>query len=325
MTLTTYIKSCGTYAENGYRWSDRNNAFIATPQPIEEIREFIQSDAFSVILQQKPEKSLLLVTGIESGRKDYRGRKIRNSIAWIGDSKIPEKDRKKLQKLAASALRNELDNRINSSIIEEGGDFKVLWEQIDQIEEDYAKALSFEQYPDSAYKIAKNTDGLRQDLAEELETANLEKKKNFLVIVTGNKSEETLKKAGVWRGLSNLVPYEKWQEYKPKNVARVPLLAIIGAIAILVILVFSILFFLNSETQDLDAPPSEETPQETVEPESTSPSEKTPQEAVEAESSSETQKQLQSKETPQETVENQSRTIDNENNSQELPVAQPNF
>jgi hypothetical protein len=215
MVLTVYIKSGGTYPEHGYRWSDRNNEIISTPESLQEIQELIQSDARSIVLQQKETSLLLLVTGIESNRKDIQGRTIRNSIAWIGNDPDCETDRQTLQQIAACALKNELDNRINSSIIEEGGNFKVLWEQIDQIEKDFTRDLSWDWYPDPAYKIGKNTDELRQDLAEELETANFEE--NFLVIVTGNKSEETLKKAGVWRGLSNLIPYEEWQEYEPNQ------------------------------------------------------------------------------------------------------------
>ncbi|WP_071515750.1 hypothetical protein, partial [Geitlerinema sp. PCC 9228] len=301
MTLKIYIKSRGTHAENDYCWKNQNDAVIATPKPIEAIREFIQSDSRSVVLQQTQEIVLLLVTGIESGRKDYRGRHIRNSIAWIGNSQNREQDRKKLQKLAASALRNKLDDCINHSITEEGGNFKVLGEEISKIENNFSQTLSLRS-PDKENltpKICQNTDKSRKELANELETVDLAK--NFLVVVTGNKSEETLKQAGVWRGVSNLIPYQEWQKYQSKKLNRVSLLAIvIGSVAILVIFVIFIVFLLTSDTQDLETPPSEETPQETVEPESSSLDEKTPQETVEAESTSPSEK------TPQETVEPES-------------------
>ncbi|WP_071515749.1 hypothetical protein [Geitlerinema sp. PCC 9228] len=224
MSLTIYIKSRGSYIDNDYHWIDENNQSVATPESIKEIQEFIQSDARSIVLQQKETSLLLLVTGIESNRKDIQGRMIRNSIAWLKndilgnwDDSDEDTHRKILQQIAACALRNELDDRINSNIIAEKGDFRVLWEEILKLKYNYSKISSLRS-PDQENltpKICKNTDKSREELANELETTDLSR--DFLVIVTGNKSEETLKKAGVWRGLSNLIPYEEWQEYEPNQ------------------------------------------------------------------------------------------------------------
>ncbi|NEQ78643.1 MAG: hypothetical protein F6K23_40040 [Okeania sp. SIO2C9] len=61
------------------------------------------------------------------------------------------------------------------------------------------------------YKISKNLDERKQELASLLEQYSLPKREGSLVVVTEIKAEEALVKAQVWRGLSNLVNSDNWK------------------------------------------------------------------------------------------------------------------
>lgn len=118
-------------------------------------------------------------------------------------------------------------------------------------------------------KIGKNSQFLKDVLAYEIEEPCLPKGNGFnntpLLVVTGIKSEDAFKQAGVWRGLSNLVQGEDWKEYNfPEDMEHNnrELVFIIGFLVIILVAIILLLFLFqqkpkpNPETQFIPQPVS---------------------------------------------------------------------
>lgn len=184
----------------------------------QEATDLIQSEAPSVVLARRGDKLLLLLTAIEpEGRTDFARRQIRISVAWLSED---SKDNQGvLRMLAARALEEEerksLTEEISQAVTlggEEG--FQAKFEDMLRLaDQDKAKELLQDEPPDTAKKIAKTSSDMKRKLAEELKQYCLPKEEGALVVVTGIKNEETLKKAGVWRGLSTSVQAQDWEVY----------------------------------------------------------------------------------------------------------------
>lgn len=207
--MTIYVQSRGFSQDDDYCWLPEFPPIIRENR----VNDLIQSESFSVVLARYSQKLLLLVTGlIAQERTDFRGRRIRNSVAWVlEDSEASER---KLRAIAASALRDSLTASINSAI-KFGGEhgFEVSLDDLERL--NLEEVHNFQPIVDS--KVGQNSQKLRHDLAYELEERPLPPENGALVVVTGIKSESALMQAGVWRGLSNLVQAEGWKDPYKKS------------------------------------------------------------------------------------------------------------
>ncbi|KYC36115.1 hypothetical protein WA1_40975 [Scytonema hofmannii PCC 7110] len=206
--MKIYVQSRGFSQDYDYCWLPEVPPILRQYR----INDLIQSESPSVVLGRYDNKLLLLVTGLEaSERTDFQGRKIRNSVAWVGEDS--EANEQKLRAIAAYALRGLLDTDLDKAV-KFGGDsgFEVCFDTISHFKVDEVKLFNAK----LESKIGKNSEYLRNDIAYELEERCLPKGNSFnnipLVVVTGIKSVNALKQANVWRGLSNLVQGEGWLE-----------------------------------------------------------------------------------------------------------------
>ncbi len=222
--MKIYVQSCEIAQEHGYCWLDENQKIVEEPDLIKQVRDLIESEAPSVVLAQNSKELLLLVTGLKaSQRTDYRGRTIRNSVAWIDtkDTKDNEhifKNEHTLRSLAARALRDELGENIDSAVDSRGETgFEVSFKNIPNLTE---KVEPKNQHlPSKKQQIEQVSEKNKIKLALELENHCLpkpllkikldDKQVVPLVVVTGVQDKETLKKAKVWREMSSLVIKDK--------------------------------------------------------------------------------------------------------------------
>jgi nitric oxide reductase large subunit len=180
--MKIYVQSRGFSQDYDYCWLPEVPPILRQYR----INDLIQSESPSVVLGRYDNKLLLLVTGLEaSERTDFQGRKIRNSVAWVGEDS--EANEHKLRAIAASSLRGLLDTDLDKAV-KFGGEsgFEVFFDTISHLKVDEVR--HFDAKLES--KIGKNSEYLRND---------------------------ALKQANVWRGLSNLVQGEGWLEPYKKS------------------------------------------------------------------------------------------------------------
>jgi cell division protein FtsL len=230
MKIEIYVQSRGVAQEYGYCWVDDHQNIVEADPLVKKAKDLIESEAFSVVLARNSDKLLLLVTGLKaSERKDYRGRPIRNSVAWIGQDTDKHTDEPTLRSIAARALLGFLEKYIDGAVTS-GGEkgFEVSFEKIKTLAEAATNPVKSELLDSDKekQKIGRTSDKLKQELASDLEKYRLPRQEpehtsdnqQFvpLVVVTGIQDEETLKEAGVWRGLSSLVDSnsQSWKEIK---------------------------------------------------------------------------------------------------------------
>lgn len=224
--MKIYVQSAGVSQQQDYIWqqiTQTDQKRVDEPILVKDFKGLLETEAPSILIGRKNDQLILLVTGMKSSkRKDYRNRTIRNSIALI--TKDDGDNEQKIRGIAVLALEGKLENQIDSAI-KEGGEwgFEVDYQKIDNI---IIKAFS--QTSNSsvtkAVMTGKNTENNRKIIADELQKNCLPDKNNYseaLVVVTGIKTEDALKQAGVWRGLSNLVEKEKLAPYQPTNLPQI--------------------------------------------------------------------------------------------------------
>jgi hypothetical protein len=219
--MEIYVLSSGVSEKQDYCWQqiDKSSQHrVDEPILVKKFKHLIQTEAPSLLLARESSTLLLLVTGMKaSKRKDYRGRIIRNSVAWVGE----DVDEPVLRVIAvralqsflskdeAPSLKKEIDYAVQP---DEKEGFKVDFEAIQAHK--IAESVSVgESAPDPQKKIGKS-DKRASELVEELKKCRLPKEEGSLVVFTGIKAESALKQAGVWRGLSNLVEVEDWPAQK---------------------------------------------------------------------------------------------------------------
>ena len=209
--MKIYVQSRGRGQDEDYCWlrvtavseasAQENRQYLEVPAPIAKVSNLIQSESPSLVLARYDEELLLLLTGMEAKeRTDLRGRKIRNSVAWVGADS--EDNEQKLRAIAASFLQDLLSEDIDKAV-KFGGQygFEVSEPAILEME-----AIEKASNGDTKleWRLGKNSEDLRELLAYELESRRLPEDNGPLVVVTGIKAESALEEAGVWRGLSNL-------------------------------------------------------------------------------------------------------------------------
>jgi|GEM_PF-2490839 len=223
--MEIYVQSAGVSQEQDYFWQEINSQQrTEEPELVQAFKHLLDTQSYSILIGRKSQRLILLVTGMKaSQRKDYRGRTIRNSIAFITE----ERNERKIRGLAVAALNKELEKPIDNAI-KEGGEcgFKVsnqdIEELITQLFDSRNIGDQVTRYPDC--KIGKNSKNLDDNnknieiIANELAKDRLPQHIETLVVVTGAKNEETLKKAGVWRGLSNDVKSETLEKSNTEGI-----------------------------------------------------------------------------------------------------------
>jgi len=192
---------------------------------------------------------MLLATGLDSpGKKDFRDRPIRHSIAWICNDN--DYDERQMRAIAVKALQGLLISQVDEYINwdDEIG-FKASFSELKNMSQSFLGAeIESQSLPPSRKfsKIGKNSQNLRDDLVYELQRYSLSKRYKFLVIATGIKSEESLEKAEIWRSLSNLVKSESWKdlsrdEGEQSNFFGVAIAIIVAVIVIIALVLLVVL------------------------------------------------------------------------------------
>ena len=242
-----YVESCGFSQDYDYRWlqfreqtpakTDKENlpAILLAALPL------IDSETFSVVLARQDGELLLLVTGLQpKGRLDFVDRQIRIAVAWVAEDEADSE--RALRNLAASALEVEelesLTTAISQAVTlggEEGfeTDVEALFVLVDknkarELSSDNLPESISEKIPKTIAKRAKISPERKQELAAELRQYRLPPQSGPLVVVTGIKKEDTLREAGVWRGLSTLVKTDDWTEDVSAGKNRGILLELVG-------------------------------------------------------------------------------------------------
>ena len=212
-----YVKSSGKMPSQDYCWIKVLDGSQKQEKPpiFQQIKvdDLIESEGFSVLIYRNYNQLLLLITGLESNRKDFQRRQIRNSVAFIGKSIINETT---FRKIAIYALQGNLESEINSIVKESNNreGFLVSLSDIEKLITRISGNSVGQLQPQNNRKIGKNIPKLRQDLIKELKQYSLPLFDKSLVIVTSINTKESLEKTGVWRGLSNLVESETWEEIR---------------------------------------------------------------------------------------------------------------
>jgi hypothetical protein len=195
-----------------------------------------------IIFRDNQENKLLLeVLGIESPQRSSKlGRKVLNSIAWIGDDK--EENENILRKIAYSAIQNILQKDSSfSQMIEKSVDFYEIEEFRANLKEinNFVECLEPVQnqgYANNSYEIRNQSPGCLEKLAEELRDYCLpkqwvswdgeQKEGGVLVVVTESlEKRDILYKAGVWRGFASRVeePIRENAQSPEKKTESIPM------------------------------------------------------------------------------------------------------
>lgn len=243
MKMEIYVQSRGYSQEFDYCWQPE------TPKILGEsnVYNLIQSESPSVVLARHDGKIFLFVTGLESNeRRDFRGRIIRNSVLWVCEES--EESEQYLRGLTVNVLRDIIKDDIDKTVRFSENDFgfEVDFNGIQQLE--IGEVSHFE--VKSERKVGKNNQLLKDVLAFEIEERYLPKGIKFLLVITGIKKEEELKKAGVWRGLSNMVKGEGWQEYNfPDGESPFSVSTVILLVGFIVLIIVIAIIFLSLKSK----------------------------------------------------------------------------
>lgn len=244
--MDIYIQSAGTSPDFDYSWQPQ------VPPLLSRVSGLIQSESPSLVLAKFGNQFFLLITGLESlTKKDFAGRVIRHSIAWITEA---NDDGEGLTRAIASQyLQGELSVGDIDRLIELGGENGFYFDssKLEDLSISISNSLTLENSIDiiaDTAQIGKNSQDLRDALAEDLRRFRLPHNYELLVVVTGIKSEDSLTQARIWRSLSNLVESVNWKTVSNKKkqgllpkklmlaIALILLVLIIGAIILLMVL-----------------------------------------------------------------------------------------
>ena len=225
--MEIYVLSRGFSQNDDYLWlkCTPNGQEKVGGLPVvfeKEATDLIQSEVPSVFLARREKKLLLLITAIQpKGRGDFNNRQIRISVAWLLEDST---DRQRVLRMLAvrsldEAQRKQLTQEISAAVTL-GGDegFQGNFDELSKLaNSEKTQSFILDEPLDEekiAKKLAKTSTETKMQLAEELKQYCLPEAEGPLVVATGIKKEETLKKAGVWRGLSTLVKTQEWEVYQ---------------------------------------------------------------------------------------------------------------
>ncbi|MEB3830693.1 hypothetical protein [Phormidium sp. CCY1219] len=224
--MEIYVSSRGV--SQGYCWVDAKNQ---QPQPEipgldDDIFKFVDSDSFSLVIYRDRQENLyLVVTGLKSSdRSDNRTRTIRNSILWKGDNS----EEAKIRAIAVQALDGELTAKVDNAIRPDNNyrGFKVDFPQIEKLAA--SSTLNTRQAVDTTCKFG-NLSSLQTELREELTNYQLPDKLpnnnqlpnyRILALVCGTTPKTTFEEYAIWRGLSDQLNNEKWEQISSPNIPK---------------------------------------------------------------------------------------------------------
>ncbi len=229
--MKVYINSRGYRQAEDYHWQEIGNQGerrVSEPPIISQFSHLINRENFSVLLAFSQNQLLLLITALEpqQSRADTKGRIIRNSLALVGNYS----DEENLRSIAVSALRNELNQKLED-ILEFGGSegFRVKVNLNDLLSQLITGTVN--NSPPNRDKRIQPLSPKNQDrLAKELQNHRLPRKNGALVngalvVVTESVLKSTLNNGNVWRGLtsnfdSGLPKRERDQRNQTPNVTK---------------------------------------------------------------------------------------------------------
>lgn len=232
--MKVYLQSAGNSPDFDYAWQQE------VPNFLSRVSGYIQSESPSVVLCRFDGQLFLLVTALESTtKKDFAGRVIRHSVAWVCDDN--NDNEMLLRAIAVEALQGVLSSKVDKLVDLDRktgftfreDDFQRLGNSI--LQEGAVEKSSLDD-SEITRKIAKNSQKLKEDLAYKLQRFNLPSNYELLVVVTGIKSEDSLVQANIWRSLSSLVQSENWEPVSNKKKEGVLPKKLIQAISLLLLL-----------------------------------------------------------------------------------------
>jgi hypothetical protein len=242
--MDIYIQSAGTSPDFDYSWQPQ------VPPLLNRVSSLIQSESPSLVLAKFDNEFFLLITGLESPtKKDFAGRVIRHSIAWTIEA---NDDNERLTRAIASQyLQREMNVGDIDRLIQLGGKNGFYFDssKFEDLSISISNSLTLENSIDvmaDTAQIGKNSQDLRNALAEDLRRFSLPPNYELLVVVTGIKSEDSLSQARIWRSLSNLVESVNWKTVSNKKkegqkqnfLIAIALVLLLVAIAIVILYLF---------------------------------------------------------------------------------------
>ena len=243
--MEIYVQSSGYSPDFGYCWMRKSPPYLS------KVSSYIQNDSPSLVLARFDGNLFLLVTDLSSPeKKDFRDRPIRHSVAW--ECEDNDENEKTLRAIAYQTLQDRDDLTVKVDQLIQLDREKGFTFDKDQFE-NLSKSITLknpDKSPDSTIKIAKNSQALQNVLAEELQNSRLPSIKELpphyelLVVVTGIKSEDTLRKAHIWRSLSSLVKSDNWDGIEKKRGQQTNFMVAIALILLLVAIAIVILWLL---------------------------------------------------------------------------------
>lgn len=252
-----YVQSRGVSHSYDYEWKkitgnelQHDNAGFTS-----DINNFLDTEyePFSLLIVRNKEGLYLIITGLRSNRKDFQGRVIRNSLAFIFDNK---KERE-LRDIAvrflggeAESIRNKLDQIITNN---DKLGFHVENNSFSQLFSDSGNARNDKKPQKNESKIGFNNKELLNSLANTLRDTQLPTRQGALVVVTGIKKPEKL--ANVWRALCSLEKSkDDWRTLANQNKMPIKILIMIGII--LLVLIMSLFITFNKDDSFNGKPPT---------------------------------------------------------------------
>jgi hypothetical protein len=209
--MEIFVQSCGISVDYGYNWVDKNKVIVEKPNILNNFIDLLQESS-SLLIARENQKLLLVVTGIESARRDYQNRIIFISVAWIVKDDDDHFNEAKIRNLASkilSPVTGEIDPKQSIDACVEAGeengfdvDFKSLQCLLEKQES--SSPSKSELKPKLEIKSDEPIKQLEQ-LAKDLKEQSLPKKDRPLVVVTGIQTYADFKKANVFRGLAKFV------------------------------------------------------------------------------------------------------------------------
>ena len=246
--MDIYIQSAGTSPDFDYSWQPQ------VPPLLNRVSDLIQSESPSLVLAKFGDQFFLLITGLESPtKKDFAGRVIRHSIAWITEAN--DNGERLTRAISSQYLQGALSINEIDRLIQLGGkngfDFnssKFKEFSLSILNDTEIENSSLESSVDDSKtksKMAENLQALREELAFDLQNFRLPKNYEVFVVVTGMKSEDSLTQERIWRSLSNLVKSRNWKpSSNTKKGDSSPKKLMLALSLILLILIIGVVIFL---------------------------------------------------------------------------------
>ncbi len=241
--MKVYLQSAGNSPDFDYAWQQEVPSFLS------RISGYIQSESPSVVLCRFDGQLFLLVTALESAtKKDFAGRVIRHSVAWVCDDN--NENEMLLRAIAVEALQGLLSSKVDKLVdLDRKTGFTFREDDFQRLGNSIFQEGAIENSPlddsEITRKIAKNSQKLKDDLAFKLQRFSLPSNYELHVVVTGIKSEDSLAQANIWRSLSSLVQSENWEPVsKTKKEGVLPKKLILAISLILLLLIIGLVIFL---------------------------------------------------------------------------------